>query len=101
MEKQQQPLLDPLVRGTACEPGARTPLEQSPANVKLFPGRSMRSGRARPAGIAAPAERTDMLTPDLAPDRGFRTTRRGFVQVGFSGLLGLGLPGLLAGRAAA
>src|SRR4051794_25943221 len=28
------------------------------------------------------------------------TTRRGFLQVGYSGLLGLGLPGLLAGRAA-
>jgi hypothetical protein len=30
-----------------------------------------------------------------------RITRRGFLQVGHSGLLGLGLPGLLAGRAAA
>ena len=29
------------------------------------------------------------------------TSRRGFLQVGYSGLLGLGLPGLLAGRAAA
>ncbi len=28
-------------------------------------------------------------------------SRRGFLQVGYSGLLGLGLPGLLAGRAAA
>ena len=27
--------------------------------------------------------------------------RREFLQVGFSGLLGLGLPGLLAGRASA
>src|SRR4051794_25538469 len=30
-----------------------------------------------------------------------RITRRGFVQVGYSGLLGMGLPGLLAGRDAA
>ncbi len=30
-----------------------------------------------------------------------RMTRRGFVQVGYSGLLGLGLPALLAGRGAA
>ncbi|HEX8198877.1 MAG TPA: DUF1501 domain-containing protein, partial [Isosphaeraceae bacterium] len=28
------------------------------------------------------------------------TTRRSFLQVGYSGLLGLGLPGLLAARAA-
>ncbi len=36
------------------------------------------------------------------PDRsaGMRMTRRGFVQIGYSGLLGLGLPSLLAGRAA-
>ncbi|MDR3635816.1 MAG: DUF1501 domain-containing protein [Isosphaeraceae bacterium] len=32
---------------------------------------------------------------------GVGLTRRGFLQVGYSGLLGLGLPGLLAGRAAA
>ena len=30
-----------------------------------------------------------------------RVTRRGFVQVGYSGLLGMSLPGLLAGRATA
>jgi hypothetical protein len=29
-----------------------------------------------------------------------RTTRRGFLQLGYSGLLGMGLPGLLAARAA-
>jgi hypothetical protein len=32
---------------------------------------------------------------------GVPVTRRGFVQVGFSGLIGMGLPGLLAGRSAA
>jgi hypothetical protein len=32
--------------------------------------------------------------------RDHRLTRRGFVQVGFSGLLGMGLPGLLAARKA-
>ena len=32
---------------------------------------------------------------------GASTTRRAFLQVGYSGLLGMGLPGLLAGRAAA
>ena len=32
---------------------------------------------------------------------GARMTRRGFVQVGYSGLLGLGLPAILAGRGAA
>ena len=31
----------------------------------------------------------------------FGVVRREFLQVGFSGLLGLGLPGLLAGRARA
>ncbi len=35
------------------------------------------------------------------PGDGVRMTRRGFVQVGYSGLLGLGLPALLAGRDAA
>jgi hypothetical protein len=37
----------------------------------------------------------------LDPSRGGAnlTTRRGFLQVGYSGLLGLGLPGLLAARA--
>jgi hypothetical protein len=34
--------------------------------------------------------------PGDPPDA--RITRRGFVQVGYSGLLGMGLPGLLAGR---
>ncbi len=33
--------------------------------------------------------------------QGVRMTRRRFVQVGYSGLLGIGLPGLLAGRRAA
>ena len=33
--------------------------------------------------------------------RGLRTTRRGFIQVGYSGLLGMGLPGLLAARSVA
>ena len=40
---------------------------------------------------------------DLDPERGWRgpsTSRRAFVQVGFSGLLGLGLPKLLAAREA-
>src|SRR4051794_15577631 len=39
----------------------------------------------------------------LDPNRGGGglTTRRSFLQVGYSGLLGLGLPGLLAARAAA
>jgi hypothetical protein len=37
---------------------------------------------------------------DLDPAAGVNLTRRGFLQVGFSGLLGLGVPGLLAGRAA-
>jgi hypothetical protein len=39
----------------------------------------------------------------LDPIRGGRgsTTRRAFLQVGYSGLLGLGVPGLLAARAAA
>src|SRR4051812_27848005 len=39
----------------------------------------------------------------LQPDRGGvgLTTRRGFLQVGYSGLLGMGLPGLLAARASA
>ncbi len=32
------------------------------------------------------------------PGRGFVTNRRSFLQVGYSGLLGLGLPGLLAAR---
>jgi hypothetical protein len=32
---------------------------------------------------------------------GFRLTRRGFIQVGYSGLLGMGLPGLLAARESA
>jgi hypothetical protein len=43
------------------------------------------------------------MTPLEPPPRGRgpRPTRRAFVQAGFSGLLGLGLPGLLAGRAAA
>ncbi len=37
------------------------------------------------------------------PERGFGvpTTRRSFLQVGYSGLLGMGLPGLLAAREAA
>ena len=35
------------------------------------------------------------------PTGGALTTRRGFLQVGYSGLLGVGLPGLLAARAAA
>ncbi|MDB5352852.1 MAG: hypothetical protein JWN86_4099 [Planctomycetota bacterium] len=43
-----------------------------------------------------------MGTPDSAFQHiDFRTTRRTFIQVGYSGLLGLGLPGLLAGRASA
>ena len=33
--------------------------------------------------------------------RDSRMTRRGFIQVGYSGLLGMGLPGLLAARSAA
>ena len=43
------------------------------------------------------------MTPHLDQSRlgGLSLTRRGFVQVGFSGLLGMGLPGLLAGRAGA
>src|SRR5262245_17341759 len=32
---------------------------------------------------------------------GFRMTRRGFIQMGYSGLLGMGLPGLLAATEAA
>src|SRR3954469_21103489 len=36
-----------------------------------------------------------------APARRKPITRRGFLQVGYSGLLGLGLPGLLAARSAA
>ena len=35
------------------------------------------------------------------PNLGDRPSRRAFLQVGYSGLLGLGLPGLLAGRSAA
>lgn len=35
------------------------------------------------------------------PDPGVLMTRRRFVQVGYSGLLGMSLPGLLAGRSAA
>jgi uncharacterized protein (DUF1501 family) len=35
------------------------------------------------------------------PPHGTRMTRRGFLQVGYSGLLGMGLPGLLAARGAA
>ncbi len=37
----------------------------------------------------------------LYPTGGGLTTRRGFLQVGYSGLVGLGLPGLLAARASA
>ncbi len=37
----------------------------------------------------------------LRLDDGQHTTRRGFLQVGYSSLLGLGLPGLLAGRTVA
>ena len=36
-----------------------------------------------------------------SPPATSRMTRRGFVQVGYSGLLGMGLPGLLAARGAA
>lgn len=39
------------------------------------------------------------LDPSFAD--GGQTTRRNFLQVGYSGLLGLGLPGLFAGRSAA
>ncbi len=39
--------------------------------------------------------------PDLFRDAPYLLNRRSFVQVGFSGLVGMGLPGLLAGRAAA
>ncbi len=39
-----------------------------------------------------------MNPPESNLARGFSTTRRAFLQVGYSGLLGLGLPGLLAGR---
>src|SRR3954470_1733189 len=38
---------------------------------------------------------------DRDGDLGDRPSRRAFLQVGYSGLLGWGLPGLLAGRAAA
>jgi hypothetical protein len=38
---------------------------------------------------------------DLSRVRGLFSTRRTFLQVGYSGFLGMGLPGLLAGRAAA
>ena len=40
-----------------------------------------------------------MGLPD--PSTGTLASRRAFLQVGYSGLLGMGLPGLLAGRAAA
>src|SRR5947209_5665491 len=39
------------------------------------------------------------LEPERPRDA--RMTRRGFLQVGYSGLLGMGLPGLLAARAVA
>lgn len=41
-----------------------------------------------------------MTQIDRNPSSGVGLTRRGFLQVGYSGLLGLGVPGLLAGRAA-
>ncbi len=37
---------------------------------------------------------------DLTRIDGPLSTRRAFLQVGYSGLLGMGLPGLLAGRVA-
>ena len=40
-----------------------------------------------------------MTRRDLPPVEGVRLTRRGFIQAGCSGLLGVGLPALLAGRA--
>jgi hypothetical protein len=42
-----------------------------------------------------------MVQRDSTRRGGGLATRRAFLQVGYSGLLGLGLPGLLAGRAAA
>lgn len=41
-----------------------------------------------------------MSQPDLTRHIDDKPTRRDFLQVGYSGLLGLGLPGLLAGRSA-
>jgi hypothetical protein len=41
-----------------------------------------------------------MIRPDFLRDGGTMLTRRSFVQVGCSGYLGLGLPGLLAARGA-
>src|SRR4051794_32467326 len=55
--------------------------------------------RASPGSGDTPGEKT-MGQPDLTRNGGVLPIRRDFLQVGYSGLLGLGLPALLAGRSA-
>ena len=63
--------------------GVLMPLARRPANVKLSDTTS------------------NHLRPRSLPMRPSHPNRRAFLQVGYSGLLGLGLPGLMAARAAA
>src|SRR4051812_19169687 len=79
------------------EPAGEMGLESSPAIVKprveeIVFGPSTRAIRAAREYVM------NQLAPDL--QGGTRVTRRNFLQVGYSGLLGLQLPGLLAARTA-
>ena len=69
-------------------------------NVKL------RASKRGMTGLAVPGRahtRDPRTMRNLEPERPHfvHQSRRGFLQVGYSGLLGMGLPGLLAARAAA
>jgi hypothetical protein len=72
-------------------------LEIFPASVKLRAGTEI-IVRFRAAVVR---RRLRMRRREPEHRRGTEMTRRGFIQAGYSGLLGMGLPGLLAARNAA
>src|SRR5262249_50435521 len=103
--------------GRAQDPACRAVSLASARLVALAPARSRRgwtfrylllnfewrhhpSSRTMP-DPAAPTRRRLMCPLDWTRGGDGLATRRTFLQVGYSGLLGLGLPGLLAARAAA